>query len=101
MCKGQIASFKNNHALVEQSFHSAFSGDKGLRHCTLQRRDSVYQKSLLKKNSLQFHWRGPPSGTADQPSYCQIPTDIPLDSHDTQRKHKILTRHAHHLVTYK
>lgn len=33
-CKGLTASIKNNHALVEQSFHSEFSEDEDLKHHT-------------------------------------------------------------------
>ena len=34
-CKCLIASIKNNHVLVEQSFHSELSGDEDLKHHTL------------------------------------------------------------------
>ena len=33
--KDLIASIKNNHALVKQSFHSALFGDEDLKHHTL------------------------------------------------------------------
>ena len=41
-CKGLIASIKNNHVLVEQSFHGALSGDEDLKHHTLQTGDFIY-----------------------------------------------------------
>ena len=31
-CKGLTASIKNNHVLVEQSFHSVLVGDDDLKH---------------------------------------------------------------------
>lgn len=34
-CKGLTASIKNNHALVEQSFHSELSEDEDLKHHTV------------------------------------------------------------------
>ena len=33
--RGLTASIKNNHILVEQSFHSELSGDEDLKHHTL------------------------------------------------------------------
>ena len=40
-CKGLIASIKNNHNLVEQSFHSALLGDEDLKHSPLQPGDCI------------------------------------------------------------
>ena len=57
-CKGQVVSIKNNHALVEQSFHSAPLGVDDLKHHILQPRDFVYWKRHFQKNALQPHWRG-------------------------------------------
>ena len=40
--KGIILSVKNNLALLEQSLHSALSGDKDSKHYTLQPGDLIY-----------------------------------------------------------
>lgn len=40
--KGLIASIRNNHVLVEQSFPSVPLGNKDFRHHTLQPGDFVY-----------------------------------------------------------
>ena len=42
-----------------QSFYSAFSGDKDLKHHTLQPGAFVNWKRHLQKDSLQPHWKGP------------------------------------------
>ena len=39
--KDLIASIKNNHVLVEQSFHSTFLGHEDLKHHTWQPEDFV------------------------------------------------------------
>ena len=58
-CKCLITSLENNHALVvEQSFHSALSGDEDLKYHTLQHGNFVYWKDLSKK-TLQPQWKGP------------------------------------------
>ena len=57
--KRLIASIKNNHVLVEQSFQSALSGDKDLKYHTLQPGDFIYWKKHLQKDSLQPYWKGP------------------------------------------
>ena len=54
-----IASIKNNNVLVEQSFHSGPSGDKELKHHTLQTVYFIFRKRYLQKNSLHSHWEGP------------------------------------------
>ena len=58
-CKGLIAFIKNNYTLIEQYFHNALSGDKVLRHSTLQPGDFLYWIKHLQINYLQPHWRGP------------------------------------------
>ena len=58
-CKGLIACIKDNHVLVEQSFHSVPQEDKDLKHHTLQSKDFVYWKRHLQKDSLQSHQKGP------------------------------------------
>ena len=58
-CKGLIASIKNNHVLVEQSFHSEPLGDEDVEHHVLQPEDFVHWKIHLQKNSLQPHCKGP------------------------------------------
>ena len=45
--------------MVQQSFHSALSGDKILKHHTLKPEDFIYWKRHLQKSSLQPHCRGP------------------------------------------
>ena len=45
--KGLISSIKNNHVLVEQFFHSTFSGDGDLKYHTLQPGDFIYWKRHL------------------------------------------------------
>ena len=58
-CKGLIVSIKNNHVLIEQSFHSAPLGDENVKHHILQSGKFVYWKRHLQKNSLQPCWKGP------------------------------------------
>ena len=67
--KGLIASIKNNHVLVEQSFHGVPLEDKDNKQCTLQSGDFVFWKRHLQKNSSTSLERFL-SGTLNQPLYC-------------------------------
>ena len=51
-CKGLIALVQNSHALKEQSFHSALSGEENLKHHTFQAGDFICWKRHLQKDSL-------------------------------------------------
>ena len=57
--KGLIVSIKNNHVLIEQSFHSAPLRDKDVEHHISQPEKFVYWKRHLQNNSLQSCWKGP------------------------------------------
>lgn len=46
-CKDLIALIPNSHALKEQSFHSALSGEENLKHHTFQPGDFIYWKRHL------------------------------------------------------
>ena len=70
-CKDLIASVKNNHTLVGQSFHSVPLRDKDLKHHTLQPGDFVYGKRHFQKNALLPHWRD---------LYQVLPTFVPSNS---------------------
>ena len=61
-CKGLIASMKNNHVWVRQSFtvrSRETKGDKALKHHALQPGHFIYWKRPLQQDSLQPHWKGP------------------------------------------
>ena len=58
-CKGLIEALQKNERLVEQSFHSVLSGDKGIEHHSLQPGNVIYWKRHLHKDSLQSCWKGP------------------------------------------
>ena len=58
-CKGLIASIENNHASVEQSFHSVLQGDQDLKLHTLQPGDFVYWKIHFQRDFLQPHGKDP------------------------------------------
>ena len=49
---------KNNHTLVEQSFHSTLCVDQDLKHNTLHPGDFVCWKSISRINSPQSCWPG-------------------------------------------
>lgn len=56
-CRGLTASIDNNHALVEQHFHSALQGNEKLTIHTATWRFCLLEKHL-KKDSLQPRWKG-------------------------------------------
>lgn len=57
--KGLIASIRNNHDLVEQSFHNVLPGGKDLKYHTLQPGDFIYWRGHFQKDPLHPHWKGP------------------------------------------
>lgn len=66
-CKGLIASVENNHALVEQSFHSTFPGDEDLKHHSLQPRDFCLLEKTIPERVSSASLEEPLSGTVNQP----------------------------------
>lgn len=94
-CKDLIASIENNHALVEQSFHSALQGIAKLKIHTLQPGGFVYWKRHLKKDSLQPHWKGPYQSRTccllTLYKSCSQSTHFPSDVRDELQKWSFLT----------
>ena len=85
-CKGLIASTKNNHALVEQSFHIVLSEDEVLKHHTLYLVILSIVKETSRRTLFNLLLERPLSGTANQPFCCQTPGNKLLDSHDTTKE---------------
>ena len=83
--KGLIASIKNNHALVGQSFHSAHSGDKDLKHHTLQTRDFCLLEKTLSEELSTASLGRPLSSTANQTLVPPNSKEF-LDAHDTSKE---------------
>ena len=85
-CKGLIASIKNNYSVVENSFHSAITGEKKKYHI-LQPGDFIYWEIHDQKNSLQSHHKDPYQVLLT--SSCtrsQTPRNGLLNSHGTPKE---------------
>lgn len=69
-CKGLIASIKNNHALVEQSFYNTLPGDEdiSITSCNPDIPCIGKDTSTLSSTSLER----PLSGTVNQPCVAQL-----------------------------
>ena len=65
--KGLIIFTKNNHNLVEQSFHSVPLGDKHLKHHNLQPGNFIYWKKNPPEGLYSTSLERPLSSTANQP----------------------------------
>ena len=58
-CKDLILFVKNNHVLIEQSFHSALQTDKDLKHHILQPRDFSIGKDTSRWTFFKLTGKAP------------------------------------------
>lgn len=86
-CKSPIASVKNNHALVEQSFQSAPLGEEDLKHHILQSGDLCVLEKTPPEELFSVSLERSLSGTTNQNFCCQTSGTRLLDLHDTPIEH--------------